>query len=84
MASTATPYVADARLDPPWSDCGDPRGADLGRVFARPVANGALALSFDRAGRRHALTLFAGAQLGSDIVIYGRRFSVVRETAAAR
>jgi hypothetical protein len=82
MASTR--HVADARLDPPWSDCGDLSSPDLGLVFARPVANGALALSFDRAGRRHALTLFDGAQLASDIVIYGRRFSVVRETAGDR
>jgi hypothetical protein len=84
MASPTTAYIADARLDPPWSECGDPRSADFGRVFARSVADGAVALSFDRAGRRHAQTLFAGAQLGSDIVIYGRRFSVVRDTTAAR
>jgi hypothetical protein len=77
-------HIADARLDPPWSDCGDLSSPDLGLVFARPVANGALALSFDRAGRRHAMTLFDGAQLGSDIVIYGRRFGVARRAAEDR
>jgi hypothetical protein len=84
MVATTTPYIADARLDPPWSDCGDCSSADFGCVFARPVASGAVALSFDRAGRRHALTLFDSEPLESDIVIHGRRFSVVRETAAAR
>jgi len=38
-----------------------------------------LALTFDRAGCRHALTLFDCARLGSDIVIHGRRFGVVRD-----
>ena len=71
--------IPDARQDPPWSDCGDPRSPDFGRVFARPVADGALALTFDRAGRRAALTLFAGVELGAEIVIFGRRFSVVRQ-----
>jgi hypothetical protein len=80
MASTIR-EIADARQDPPWSDCGDLRSLDFGRVFARPVANGAVALSFDRTGRRHALTLFDAARLGSDIVIHGRRFSVVRDVA---
>ena len=77
----AQPHVADARRDPPWSDCGDLSSPDLGRVFAQSAANGAVALTFDRAGRRHALTLFDAAELGPDIVIYGRRFSVVREAA---
>ena len=76
--------ITDARQDPPWSDCGDPRSADFGRVFARPVANGAVALSFDRAGRRHALTLFNPKKLEPEIVIYGRRFSVVRHAAEDR
>jgi hypothetical protein len=77
MPATVTRRIANAWQDPPWSDCGDLHSADLGRVFAWPVADGALALTFDRDGRRHALTLFDAAQLGSDIVIYGRRFSVV-------
>jgi hypothetical protein len=80
MAATIR-EIADARQDPPWSDCGDVHGPDLGCVFAAPAANGALALSFDRAGRRHALTLFDFAKLGSDIVIHGRRFSVVGDVA---
>ena len=71
--------VPDARRMPPWSDCGDPRGADFGSVFAWPVADGAVALTFDRAGRRHALTVFAGSELGPDVVIFGRRFQVLRQ-----
>lgn len=79
MAASDTRDIPSARRDPPWSDCGDPRSADFGSVFTWPVADGAVALTFDRAGRRHALTLFAGAELGPEIVIYGRRFAVVRQ-----
>jgi len=68
---------AHARQDPPWTDCGDPRAPGFGRVFAHRAAGDAVALWFDRAGRRHALTLSDGSTLGSEIVIYGRRFSVV-------
>ena len=82
MAATNNPVLpAHATQNPPWTACGDPRSPDFGSVFAVPVANGAVALSFDRAGRRHALTLFAGVALGAEIVIYGRRFSVVRRQA---
>jgi hypothetical protein len=70
--------VAQARQDAPWSDCGDPRDPDFGLVFATPVADIALALTFDRAARRHAATIFDGAAIGPEIVIHGRRFSVVR------
>jgi hypothetical protein len=76
MAATVTRSIAEAWQDPPWSECGDPRSADFGRVFAWSAANGALALTFDRAGLRHALTLFDATLLGPDIVIYGRRFHV--------
>jgi hypothetical protein len=72
--------IAEAWQDPPWSDCGDLGSADLGRVFAWAAANGGLALTFDRAGHRHALTVFDAAKLGADIIIHGRRFSVVFET----
>jgi hypothetical protein len=78
MASAPTP--PPVRQSPPWTDCGDLRSPDFGCVFVRPVADGAVSLAFDRAGRRHALTLFDGASLGSEVVIYGRRFSVVRRT----
>jgi hypothetical protein len=81
MPATVTRRFASAWKDPPWSDCGDLSSTDLGNVFAQPAANGAVALTFDRAGRRHALTLFDAAQHGPDIVIYGRRFDVVIETA---
>jgi hypothetical protein len=80
MAATIR-EIADARRDPPWSDCGDLHSPDLGCIFTAPAANGAVALAFDRVGRRHALTLFDGATLGSDIVIHGRRFSVVANVA---
>jgi hypothetical protein len=82
MASARTTYPRHAQFDPPWTRCGDPRGVDFGAVFATPVANGAVALSFDRGGRHHALTLFEGADPGAEIVIYGRRFSVVRQPVA--
>jgi hypothetical protein len=78
MAGSDLP-VPEARLDPPWSECGDPRSPDFGAVFARRVANGGVALSFDRGGRKHALTLFDDASLGDEIVIYGRRFGVIRD-----
>jgi hypothetical protein len=74
-AADTLPYCRD---DPPWTDCGDPKGPDFGLVFARPAANGAVALSFDRDGRRHALTLFDGTAPGGEIVLYGRRFPVRR------
>lgn len=67
-----------AREHPPWTDCGDPADPDFGKVFAWPAARGAVALSFDRAGRRHAITLFAGRPLGATVVVYGRRFEVAQ------
>jgi hypothetical protein len=75
MASAPSP--AHASEDPPWTWCGDPRGPDFGAVFASPGAAGAVVLSFDRAGRHHALTLFASTPLGKEVVVYGRRFAVV-------
>ncbi|MEJ0067378.1 MAG: hypothetical protein WDM85_19895 [Caulobacteraceae bacterium] len=39
-------------------------------------------LTFDGKRRHHALTLFDGGQLGSEIIIHGRRFDVVLETGA--
>lgn len=80
--ATITRRIGRAWQDPPWSDCGDPSSADLGRVFAWPAANGALELTFDRRGRRHALTLFDGGQLGPEIIIHGRLFGVVVGTDA--
>ena len=77
MATSHRPL--HARQSPPWTNCGDPRSPDFGCVFAQPVADGAVALAFDRAGRHHALTLFDHAALGPDIVVYGRRFTVVRK-----
>lgn len=84
MTSTDSRTPAHARLSPPWTDCGDPCRSDFGAVFAAPVANGAVCLTFDRCGRRHALTLFDAAEIGAEIVIYGRRFSIVRQPGGAR
>ena len=70
-----------SRDDPPWIWCGDRSGADYGCVFARPAARGAVALTFDRRGRQHALTLFAPARLGAQIAVFGRRFDVVWASA---
>jgi hypothetical protein len=79
MARTSSP--SQARDDPPWSWCGDRCGPDFGQVFAWPAAAGAVALSFDQAGRHHALTLFAPAVLEAEIVMFERRFRVVRGAA---
>jgi hypothetical protein len=70
------------REEPPWTWCGDRRGPDFGTVFAWPAARGAVALTFDRRGRNHALTLFAPAHPGPEIAIFGRRFDVVWAAAA--
>ncbi|HXQ16835.1 MAG TPA: hypothetical protein VN814_19650 [Caulobacteraceae bacterium] len=83
MPATNIRTTAHARQDPPWTDCGDPSHVDFGAVFATPVADGALCLTFDRRGRRHAMTLFDGVDIGSEIVIYGRRFTVVRQAGVA-
>jgi len=68
------PHSRDAA---PWTDCGDPTSPDHGAVYAWRAARGALALTFDRRGLRHAITLFSGAWPGPDIVLHGRRFDVV-------
>jgi hypothetical protein len=72
------PNVPHCREAPPWTACGDPRSPQFGCVFAHRVADGAVALSFDPAGRHHAMTVFDGAALGDEAVIYGHRFDVVR------
>ena len=66
-----------SRDDPPWTWCGDRHSPDFGRVFAWPAARGAIALTFDRRGRHHALTLLAPTAPGIEIAIFGRRFDVV-------
>jgi hypothetical protein len=76
MASAASPPYA--RQDPPWTWCGDRRTPHFGAVFAWPGASGSTVLTFDAAGRHHALTLLAPARLGDEIVVYGRRFIVIR------
>jgi hypothetical protein len=74
--------VPHSRDDPPWSDCGDLRDPEFGCVFAWRAARGALAFTFDRRGRRHAVTLFDCAEPASEIVLLGRRFSVIFDPAA--
>jgi len=67
-----------ARNNPPWGECGDPLGPDFGAVFAWRAAGDALALTYDRRGLRHAVTLLRPGRLGEEIVLQGRRFAVVR------
>ncbi len=71
------PPVRHSREHPPWTWCGNHRSPDFGRVFAWPAARGAVALTFDRQGRHHALTLFGPATPDREIAIFGRRFDVV-------
>ncbi len=66
-----------SRGAPPWTDCGDPTAPDFGAVYAWRAATGALALTFDRRGRRHAITMFSGVWPGPEIVLHGRRFDVI-------
>lgn len=75
MASAASPPYA--RQDPPWTWCGDRRAPHFGSVFAHSGASGSTILTFDPAGRHHALTLLAPARPDGEVVVYGRRFSVV-------
>ena len=69
--------VPHCRDDPPWCECGDLKSPDFGRVFVWPAANGAVMLTYDRQGRRHAVTL-THDELDAEIVIHGRRFDVGR------
>ncbi len=69
--------VPHCRERPPWCVCGDPGSADFGTLFAWPGTGTARALSFDRQGRRHALTVFGGVELGAEVTLHGRRFDVV-------
>jgi len=78
-----TSSVPHARDDPPWSDCGDRFSPDFGTVFARSAAGTCLSLTFDRLGRRHAVTLFDPHNLALEIVLEGRRFDIVVAEAQA-
>jgi hypothetical protein len=75
MASQIPPH---ARTDAPWGWCGDPDGPEFGTVFAWPAAGAAVALTYDRAGRHHAITLFDRRTLGREVVLQGRRFDVAQ------
>ncbi len=81
MTDTVRPAPLHSRDDPPWSHGGDPSEANWGWLFAWPAAGKAVMLSFDRAGRRHALTLFDQRDLAAEMVAHGRRFSVRRAPA---
>ena len=74
LPTGATPPYA--RNDPPWGDCGDPASAEFGAVFCWPARGASVMLTYDRRGRRHAITLFAGVGDGAEIILQGRRFSV--------
>ena len=78
----ADAHLQHSREHPPWTWCGDRRAADFGCVFAWPAARGAVALTFDRRGLHHALTLFAPGRPGAEVVVFGRRFDVVWAPAA--
>jgi hypothetical protein len=77
IASIDVPYAGD---NPPWSYAGPLADPDYGSVFVWRRALGALELTFDRYGRRHALTWLAD-EPDAEIVIHGRRFGVVRDHA---
>ena len=64
------------RDDPAWGECGDPRSRDFGSVFAWRAAGRGRMLTYDAAGRRHALTLFDARKLDAEVIIHGRRFTV--------
>jgi hypothetical protein len=73
MPDHAPPY---AREDPPWGDSGDLTSPDLGLVFRWPARGRGVMLTYDRRGRRHAVTLFDGVGDAREIVLQGRRFSI--------
>jgi len=73
FADETAPHCREA---PPWTDCGDPAAPDFGSVYAWRGANGAAVFTFDRRGRRHALTLFHRPDPGAAVTIHGRRFDV--------
>jgi hypothetical protein len=76
MATSGVVDVPHRRDDPPWGDCGDNRSPDFGQVFVWAALGAARALTYDRRGRRHALTILDGRPLAAEIVIQGRRFTV--------
>ncbi len=67
-----------SRGDAPWTHGGDAADADFGTLFARHASGRAVSLSYDRGGRRHALTLFDRRALGSGMVLHGRWFDIAR------
>jgi hypothetical protein len=69
--------IPDARHNPPWGACGDVRGPDFGAVFAWRLTPAVTALTYDRAGKLHALTLLRGQAVGDEAVLQGRRFVVL-------
>ena len=76
MSESESATVPHSRDNPPWSQCGDLTGPDAGKVFIWPAAGRGVMLSFDRRGRRHALTLFDRRDLLPEIIVHGRRFTV--------
>jgi len=66
----------DARDDPPWGECGNHRSPDFGALFVQSVAGTAVALFYDRARRRHAVTMLRGLSGAAEMVVQGRRFTI--------
>lgn len=77
MTPADTAALPHCRQNPPWGECGDPSSADFGCVFAWRAAGEAVALTYDRRARCHALTLLRPRALGDEIVLQGRRFIIV-------
>ena len=76
MTAFADETAPHCREAPPWTDCGDPAAPDFGSVYVWRGANGAAVFTFDRHGRRHALTLFRRPDPHAAVTIHGRRFDV--------
>lgn len=70
-------YIPHARESAPWSWCGLRSSSDFGTVFVTEGSLGALVVWFNRKATDHAMTITSG-DIGSEIIIDGRRFDVVR------
>lgn len=78
MPETTLDGSPHSRDDAPWTHGGSAADTDFGTLFARPASGRAVFLSYDRGGRRHALTLFDRRALDPEMILHGRWFDVVR------
>lgn len=74
-----SPPLPHARHEPPWSCNGDPAAADFGTLYAYPAHVG-WSLYYDR--RQHRFAFSTSADLPPEVAHGGRRWNVVRLTAA--